>query len=303
VAGPSGSGKSTLARRLANALAVPHIELDAIFHQPGWTELSTKEFRDRVSIAINDGGWVIDGNYAAVRDLVWAAADTVVWLDLPRATVMRRIIARTFHRAITRQELWNGNRESIINVFRLDPQKNIIRWSWVKHPEYAARYARTTADPANAHLRFIRIRSGADIDELMSEVTASASSTDASPGAGSSDPVRMDRDDVMRWVAGYEQAWRDGDLAAVERLFTDDARYRPSPYDESEVGHDAIKAFWLDDEGEVFTVQAEPVAVEGRHAVVRVEVRYGDPVRQEYRDLWLLCFADDGRVEDYEEWA
>ena len=113
----------------------------------------------------------------------------------------------------------------------------------------------------------------------------------------------MNSDDAMRWVAEYERAWRDGDVAAVERLFTDDARYRRSPYHESAVGHDAIKAFWLDDEGTEFTVNAEPVAVEGRNAVVRVEVHYGEPVHQEYRDLWLLRFADDGRVGDYEEWA
>jgi ketosteroid isomerase-like protein len=113
----------------------------------------------------------------------------------------------------------------------------------------------------------------------------------------------MDRDEVVRWVAKYEQAWREGDLIAVEQIFTDDCHYRLSPYDESHVGHEAIKAFWLDDEDDVFTLQAEPVAVEDRHAVVRVEVHYGDPVRQEYRDLWVLRFADDGRVEDFEEWA
>ena len=113
----------------------------------------------------------------------------------------------------------------------------------------------------------------------------------------------MDRDDVMRWVAEYERAWRGGDLDGVDRLFTEDARYRPSPYEDSEVGRAAIRSFWLDDEGEVFTVGAEAVAVEGRAAVVRLEVRYGDPVRQEYRDLWLLRFAEDGRVEDFEEWA
>ena len=50
-------------------------------------------------------------------------------------------------------------------------------------------------------------------------------------------------------------------------------------------------------------MDASPVAVEGRSAVVRVEVRYGDPVHQEYRDLWLLRFGADGRVEDFEEWA
>jgi hypothetical protein len=113
----------------------------------------------------------------------------------------------------------------------------------------------------------------------------------------------MDRNQVMRWVDGYIAAWRDEDLGGVERLFTEDAQYRASPYEECEVGHQAIKAFWLDDAGEVFIAVAEPFAVDGQQAVVRVEVRYGEPVRQEYQDLWLLKFADDGRVCDFEEWA
>jgi hypothetical protein len=112
----------------------------------------------------------------------------------------------------------------------------------------------------------------------------------------------MDREQVMGWVAGYERAWRTGDLAGLATLFTENARYSRSPYQEVDVGLDAIRAFWLEDDDEVFTVSAEPVAVEGRDAVVRLEVRYGDPVRQEYRDLWVLRFADDGRVRDFEEW-
>ena len=107
----------------------------------------------------------------------------------------------------------------------------------------------------------------------------------------------------MRWVALYERAWRDGDLEAVDRLFTDDVQYLTSPYEQPRVGPAAIKDFWLDDEGEVFTMIASPIAVEGRDAVVRVEVHYGDPERQEYRDLWVLRFAEDGRAEFFEEWA
>jgi hypothetical protein len=107
----------------------------------------------------------------------------------------------------------------------------------------------------------------------------------------------------MQWVAEYERAWREGDVSGVTRLFTDEARYRPSPYAEPRVGHAEIQAFWLDDAGRTFSVLAEPVAVEGRHAVVRLDVRYVAPVAQEYRDLWVLRFAPDGRVEDFEEWA
>ena len=113
----------------------------------------------------------------------------------------------------------------------------------------------------------------------------------------------MDRDGLMRWVAGYERAWRDGDVSGVTRLFTEDARYRSSPYEPARVGHEEIQAFWRDDEGRTFSVTADPVAVEGRDAVVRLEVRYRVPVEQEYRDLWVLRFAPDGRVEDFEEWA
>ena len=59
----------------------------------------------------------------------------------------------------------------------------------------------------------------------------------------------------------------------------------------------------MDDAGETFTAKPELVAVDGQRAVVFVEVAYGDPDEQEYRDLWLLRFADDGRVDDFEEWA
>jgi hypothetical protein len=112
----------------------------------------------------------------------------------------------------------------------------------------------------------------------------------------------VERDEVMRWVEAYERAWRERDVDAVESLFTADASYRGSPYQEAHVGHAGIKAMWLDTDDAVFTVAASPVAVDGRDAVVRLEVRYGDPVHQEFRDLWLLRFAADGRVEDFEEW-
>lgn len=113
----------------------------------------------------------------------------------------------------------------------------------------------------------------------------------------------MDRTAVMGWVGRYERAWRDNDAEAVGALFTEDAHYRRSPYTPPLVGSEALREFWTEDEGLGFTMSAEPVAVEGVAAVVRVVVRYLDPPGQEYADLWVLRFGPDGRVEDFEEWA
>ena len=166
VGGP-GSGKTTVGRRLAASLGAPSVELDAIYHQPGWTELPVEEFRRRVADVVAGDTWVVDGNYTTVRDLVWARADTVVWLDLPRPLIMRRVVARTVRRAITRQVLWNGNREPLTNFYRLDPERNIIRWAWTMHPNYITRYEAAMADPPNGHLRFVRLRSPAEITAFL----------------------------------------------------------------------------------------------------------------------------------------
>src|ERR1017187_1525754 len=61
VIGNAGSGKSALARALAARLGVPHVELDGIYHQPGWIPLAGEEFVRRVGAAAAGDGWVIDG--------------------------------------------------------------------------------------------------------------------------------------------------------------------------------------------------------------------------------------------------
>ena len=159
VVGNSGSGKTTIAARLAAALGVTHIELDSINHQANWEPLPRDEFRARVDALTDADGWVVDGNYSAVRDLVWAKADTVVWLDLPRRVVARQIVARSVGRVVWRRELWNGNREGWRNLVTRDPNENAIRHSWRKYDATRAKYEAAMADPAHAHLRFIRVTS------------------------------------------------------------------------------------------------------------------------------------------------
>lgn len=107
------------------------------------------------------------------------------------------------------------------------------------------------------------------------------------------------------WVAAYERAWRAPGTEMLGEIFTEDAVYRQGPYDEPVTGLAAIADMWeFEREGpdEVFRMSHDIVAVDGLVAVVRAEVLYGEPVSQEYRDLWVIRFADDGRCTSFEEW-
>lgn len=132
VAGSSGSGKTTLARRIGVALDIPHVELDALFHGPGWTRLP--DFEKQVRRLVAQPAWVTEWHYSQARPLLARSADLLVWLDLPRAVVMRQVVARTVSRRLRRTQLWNGNVEGPLwrAVVRRD---GIIRWAWrTYHP-------------------------------------------------------------------------------------------------------------------------------------------------------------------------
>ena len=114
-----------------------------------------------------------------------------------------------------------------------------------------------------------------------------------------------DRATVSRWLAGYEAAWRAPRTDGLAGLFAGDATYLQSPYEPPVTGLDAIRRMWeeqRDGPGEVFTLATEILAVDGPIAVVRAEVRYGDPPGRQYRDLWVIRLGEDGRCSWFEEW-
>jgi adenylate kinase family enzyme len=169
VHGASGSGKSTLGRVLAARLGVERTELDALFHQPGWSELPTDEFRAVVARVVAGDRWVVEGNYHQVRDLVWARSELIVVLDLPRWTVMRQILGRTVRRGITRSELWNGNRESLGNLVSTDADRNVVLWSWRTLDRYHAELPAEVRAGA-PHARLVVLRNRQEIARFVEDV-------------------------------------------------------------------------------------------------------------------------------------
>jgi adenylate kinase family enzyme len=163
VVGNAGAGKTWLGRRIAHVLGVPFVELDAIHHLAGWEPIDPGEFLARITAMAATDAWVIDGDGRPVvlNGPVWQRADTVVWLDLPRPTVMVQVTLCTLRRTVRREELWNGNRERIRNLWTRDPHKSTVRWAWTQHAKYQRRLSSAMAAPAFDHLPFVRLRSRA----------------------------------------------------------------------------------------------------------------------------------------------
>lgn len=117
--------------------------------------------------------------------------------------------------------------------------------------------------------------------------------------------AEVDARSVEKWVAGYEQLWRTAGTARLKELFDEDATYQHSPYERPFIGLAAIAEMWdAERKGpdEIFSMTTSIVARQGETAVVRAEVSYGDPVEQEYRDLWIIRYSPDGRCRSFEEW-
>lgn len=176
VVGSSGSGKTTLARRLGQVLDLPFIELDAINWQAGWTDLNStdpQEFIRRVEAAITPETWVSDGNYGRIRPALWKRATHLIWLDYERSVIMPRVIRRSFMRAFTGQELWEGtgNRESWIRWLEKD---HPIRWAWDTFHRRRTAYETMLAEPGFDHLEVHRLRHPREAEALIARLKAKA---------------------------------------------------------------------------------------------------------------------------------
>lgn len=92
---PPGSGKSTLARHLGKQNGLPVFHLDQAFWQPGWARTPADRFRSEVERIVGLPAWVIDGNYTDTVTSRFAAADLVIYLDVPSWRCMLRLLRRT----------------------------------------------------------------------------------------------------------------------------------------------------------------------------------------------------------------
>ena len=159
VIGSGGAGKSTFARRLGERLALEVIHLDAHYWGPGWVEPPKDEWRARVEGLVKRDAWVMDGNYSGTLDLRLAACDTVVFLDLPRAVCLWRLLKRAvMYRRARRPDMAEGCPEKLSLEF--------IRWVWGYRQRSRPKVVRMLGEKERTK-RVVRLRSAAEVEEFL----------------------------------------------------------------------------------------------------------------------------------------
>ena len=172
VIGTSGSGKSTFSRRLAKALALPCIEMDAVYWGRDWHEPADSEFLPKVAAIVAQSDWVLDGNYSRTNAIKFRRAQLVVWLDMSFARTMYRVTKRSFQRAWTREEIWEntGNRESFAKA--IFSPKSPIRWALANYQRNRRRYATLGDNPEFSELKLVRLRTPREVATFLDEAEA-----------------------------------------------------------------------------------------------------------------------------------
>jgi hypothetical protein len=113
IMGGAGSGKTTLCLWLAEMLGYPCYELDRV----GWTAAGKVPLQQRLAAVdeiLAQPQWITEGAFLWWTDSLLAAAEVIVWLDLPFPITGWRIIKR--HMVAS----WRGNNPhaGVMNLLR-----------------------------------------------------------------------------------------------------------------------------------------------------------------------------------------
>ncbi len=114
--------------------------------------------------------------------------------------------------------------------------------------------------------------------------------------------------DFEKWLSAYGAAWRTGDAQAAIELFSSDAEYYETPFDDPMVGLDAIHQYWREGAGESqkdvsFSYQA--LAIVENAGLARWQatfVRIPSGIQVELDGFLLAEFGDDGKCSMFREW-
>ncbi|MEW1723908.1 adenylate kinase [Streptomyces sp. NPDC093109] len=158
--GPPATGKTTLARWLSTELNKPHTDLDDILFTPEGP-LPLEEFRRQAAEITATDGWIVEGNFSKLADVVWHRADTLIWLDFPLPLILYRIVRRSLRQLAGREDSAQARRLTWSAAFFA--RRSLLRTAVRKYRANRPRYAQQVAETANLGVEVVRLRSPREV--------------------------------------------------------------------------------------------------------------------------------------------
>ena len=159
IIGSGGSGKTTLANRLGEKTGIKVIHLDTLYWKPDWVRTEEAQWQKTVSELIAGEEWIMDGNYSRTMEMRMAAADTVIFLDLPRAACLWRILKRiTYYYGKNRPDVAEGCKEKFDLEFLL--------WIW-NYPARTRPKVLALIEKFKDNIEIIRLKSSKEVEEFL----------------------------------------------------------------------------------------------------------------------------------------
>ena len=161
VIGSGGAGKSTFSRQLGEVTGIPVIHLDRLYWRPNWDKMPKTEWEATIAGLIKNDSWIMDGNFGGTREMRMRAADTIIFLDVPRRVCLYRVIKRAIkYRGRNRPDMAKGCNEKLDFEF--------LGWVW-NYPGRARKRIHEDVIKFSGK-SFVTLRSSAEIDLFLERV-------------------------------------------------------------------------------------------------------------------------------------
>lgn len=162
VIGSSGAGKSTFSRVLSEKTGLPLIHLDRLFWKPNWVETDKSEWKEILADALAGDSWIIDGQFGGTLEMRLEKCDTVIFLDLPRALCVYRILKRVVtYKKGKRPDMADGCDEKFDWQF--------LKWVWNFPEKSRPKIEERLARHQNS-ITIFRLKSTTEVKDFLSRL-------------------------------------------------------------------------------------------------------------------------------------
>ncbi len=163
IIGSGGSGKTTLAQRLGEKTGIEVIHLDALYWKPNWVRTDNDDWDRTIAELIAGDEWIMDGNYSRTMKMRMPAADTVIFLDLPRTICFWRIFKRVMrYHGRNRPDVAPGCNEKFDLEFLL--------WIW-NYPNRTKPKVEALLKSFHNKIKVIRLRSAKEVENFIGDIS------------------------------------------------------------------------------------------------------------------------------------